>query len=933
MISQSPRSCTPAGIGGAGSGSGGLGGGGGGSAGVNIISVGSHYQHRPPSGRENAVWGKLLLKNERLRLAVEEMARRKLQGQLRLDEFRTILDVILQDKLGFEVASYVGTFLLANQITPNSHFFSIFCLVFSRDPSLEGYEKVSQMFQYVRPLNAHTFASLIRCHGALHDSISAVRVLKHFREILHTLSANDLKYRFTVYQAAHDVCLRSEWSHQVQLWIQDDQVTGVDGGRKPPPPEGLPKIYLKDDRPAISTSEAMGQGLHRSLNGVSGGGGVQRGGTGRRGTGGNYQGPSVDPHSMYNTHLQNQPHYNQHLSNGGGAAAANHHVRPLVPSPTGGGGPHQHHLHEADPALGGAYGAAQVAGGQPQPHHQAGAAAYATSVGQQHHHHQHHQLHQQNNYVQHGGGENRNAGASIDQIHSAAEHHLATAQRQHAGAHHPAHANNAPPGAGSNNSYYECRMPTADHTSYSCSPVSDFGGGTCSQHQQQFAYNQGGGQHEQVNAQAQHHSAQHSHSQHQQHSQFYSAGGMQLEHAAQQLQNEMAQPNNGAAAQHLQQHDQMYNGHGVSTAAGNGGTSYGGQDQIQNHHAQQLTALGNAGTAPASSSGFYGYTSHHQMQSSPAPTYTTSNAAVEQHCAGQGHFTVQHQLHSYQQQQPQAGFATTPPPGISTLPPGGLADAEALASTSNHGGAPGGELGAEGRGRRSDQGSGVHFHFEDREGVMLGAGGHATGPQNGVLADGAGRGAVVPVGTTGPPGHEHMISNSSHNLSGGAVVMSAGTNNKIQLEFNTSRDDLVLDVPTADPVEGRPEQRGLQKNDQPGSSLRQLSTEGNLHNPQSPSTSRSPGKPMKPLRSPPGITLLEDEPPALNSTATWPFLSEAAGHKQSGQCSTADANVGNPEPRSQSMIEPPGFFASRDKEESRGQLKAFGKSQSSSPAK
>lgn len=67
------------------------------------------------------------------------------------------------------------------------------------------------MFQCVRPLNAHTFASLIRCHGALHDSISAVRVLKHFREILHTLSSNDLKYRFTVYQAAHDVCLKSEW--------------------------------------------------------------------------------------------------------------------------------------------------------------------------------------------------------------------------------------------------------------------------------------------------------------------------------------------------------------------------------------------------------------------------------------------------------------------------------------------------------------------------------------------------------------------------------------------------------------------------------------------------------------------------------------------------------------------------------------------------
>ena len=71
------------------------------------------------------------------------------------------------------------------------------------------------------------------------------------------ITSNDPKinrYRFTVYQAAHDVCLRSEWSHQVQLWIQDDQVTGVDGGRKPPPPEGLPKIYLKDDRPAVPLS-------------------------------------------------------------------------------------------------------------------------------------------------------------------------------------------------------------------------------------------------------------------------------------------------------------------------------------------------------------------------------------------------------------------------------------------------------------------------------------------------------------------------------------------------------------------------------------------------------------------------------------------------------------------------------------------------------
>ncbi|CAD7940021.1 unnamed protein product [Amoebophrya sp. A25] len=203
------------------------------------------------------LWTRWLTKNERLRHAGENMLRRKEAGGLRLEEFRALLDITLQDKMGFEIATYLGSLMLSLNIAPNSHFFSIYCLIFSRDPSLEGYEKVSQMFQYVRPLNAHTFASLIRCHGALHDSISAVRVLKHFREILHTLSANDLKYRFTVYQAAHDVCLKSEWSHQVQKWIEEDQVTGVDGGRKPPPPEGLPKIYLTDERPAVSTSEAV----------------------------------------------------------------------------------------------------------------------------------------------------------------------------------------------------------------------------------------------------------------------------------------------------------------------------------------------------------------------------------------------------------------------------------------------------------------------------------------------------------------------------------------------------------------------------------------------------------------------------------------------------------------------------------------------------
>lgn len=59
-----------------------------------------------------------------------------------------------------------------------------------------NYNQVSQMFQYVRPLNAHTFASLIRCHGALHDSISAIRVLKHFREIVSFVLFLGLKKMF-----------------------------------------------------------------------------------------------------------------------------------------------------------------------------------------------------------------------------------------------------------------------------------------------------------------------------------------------------------------------------------------------------------------------------------------------------------------------------------------------------------------------------------------------------------------------------------------------------------------------------------------------------------------------------------------------------------------------------------------------------------------
>ena len=56
------------------------------------------------------------------------------------------------------------------------------------------------------------------------------------------MSANDLKYRFTVYQAAHDVCRGTEWSHQVRRWVLEDRVDGVDDGRKPPAAAGLPKI-------------------------------------------------------------------------------------------------------------------------------------------------------------------------------------------------------------------------------------------------------------------------------------------------------------------------------------------------------------------------------------------------------------------------------------------------------------------------------------------------------------------------------------------------------------------------------------------------------------------------------------------------------------------------------------------------------------------
>lgn len=82
-----------------------------------------------------------------------------------------------------------------------------------------------------------------------------------------------------MYQAAHDVCLKSEWSHQIRTWIREDRVVGVDGGRKPPPPEGLPKIYMSDERAAVSASEAVGMGSNNrweemggNLGGLGGGG-------------------------------------------------------------------------------------------------------------------------------------------------------------------------------------------------------------------------------------------------------------------------------------------------------------------------------------------------------------------------------------------------------------------------------------------------------------------------------------------------------------------------------------------------------------------------------------------------------------------------------------------------------------------------------------
>ncbi|CAD7960002.1 unnamed protein product [Amoebophrya sp. A120] len=479
------------------------------------------------------------------------MARRKQNNQLRLEEFRALLDVILQDKLGFEVASYVGAFMLTHNVAPNSHFFSIYCLIFSRDPSLEGYEKVSQMFQYVRPLNAHTFASLIRCHGALHDSISAVRVLKHFREILHTMSANDLKYRFTVYQAAHDVCLRSEWSHQVQKWIAEDQVTGVDGGRKPPPPEGLPKIYLRDERPAVSTSEALSQGLMQNCNGpqqvgaratslntitntnfTGGRGGPQQQAmnasnkhsqsfnslaSANRSTTMNSFGTStfgavdsqdfqqllysqnssaVTPHQHQSSAAASlfEQQYNQQqllaASTSGANTTAGAASAHQGGASTGNGlhlmqnhfsGQHHqssdlHHLGAAGPA------AQQQQHHQPAMHNQHQSATAAAAHQQQHHHHQH----------QHGTIQHSFVAVAANSPHQDHQMHSTSGGGGHGHQHHQHHnynsscatqygtsttpgaAGGASTNAGAAQHYAQMgTMPTADHSNYNASPLSD----------------------------------------------------------------------------------------------------------------------------------------------------------------------------------------------------------------------------------------------------------------------------------------------------------------------------------------------------------------------------------------------------------------------------------------------------------------------------
>ena len=68
------------------------------------------------------MWHQWLSRNERLRAAAEVIVVLKKQGSpVRLEEFRAFLDVILQEKLGFEIAAGVGTYMLSHGIMPNSH--------------------------------------------------------------------------------------------------------------------------------------------------------------------------------------------------------------------------------------------------------------------------------------------------------------------------------------------------------------------------------------------------------------------------------------------------------------------------------------------------------------------------------------------------------------------------------------------------------------------------------------------------------------------------------------------------------------------------------------------------------------------------------------------------------------------------------------------
>ena len=63
------------------------------------------------------LWRRWLGRHERLRNCAETVARLKQAGApVRLEEFRAFLDVILQDKLGFELASHVGNYMLSHNI-------------------------------------------------------------------------------------------------------------------------------------------------------------------------------------------------------------------------------------------------------------------------------------------------------------------------------------------------------------------------------------------------------------------------------------------------------------------------------------------------------------------------------------------------------------------------------------------------------------------------------------------------------------------------------------------------------------------------------------------------------------------------------------------------------------------------------------------------